>query len=108
VKYLTILVFTMTLCGRAKGQLDLYNSEGKKIGECTAGYEWHLYGAKYSVDWLLNGCAQKVIEGGTQVATVSTPPILQKDYSFPEPKLGAHWTKKSSWEAFHSDLITEK
>ena len=108
MKSLTILVLTLTLCSCAKGQLDLYNSEGKKVGECTAGYDWHLYGAEYSVDWLLNWCAQSAIKDGTKVVAVSDPFILEKDYSFPETESGSHWTKKSSWEAFHLDLITEK
>ncbi len=108
VKPLAIIFFALTLFGCSSGQLDLYNSEGKKVGECTAGYDWHLYGVKHSVDWLLNWCAQKAIEEGMDVAAVSEPSILQKDYSYPEPAAGERWNKKSSRKAFREGLITEK
>lgn len=108
VKSPSILIFTLTLFGCASGQRDLNDSEGKKVGECTAGYDWHFYGAKHSVDWLLNWCAKKAIKEGIEVADVSEPSIPQKDYSYPEPISGVYWTKASSLKAFRSDLITEK
>ncbi|REL32175.1 hypothetical protein [Thalassotalea euphylliae] len=107
MKHLTIVVLTVTLFGCASGQLDLYNAEGKKVGECTAGYDWHPYGVKDSVDWLLNWCAQQAIAQGMEVARVSEPAILQKDYSYPKPTAADYWTKKSSKAAFHANIITE-
>lgn len=103
-----MLVAAFVLSGCASGQLDLYNAKGKKVGECTAGYDWHLYGVEHSVDWLLNWCAQNAIKEGIEVATVSDPSILQKDYAYPKPASGTYWTKKTSYKAFRSDVITEK
>ncbi|REL27818.1 hypothetical protein DXX93_15465 [Thalassotalea euphylliae] len=107
IKKLTVFAVTLALGGCASGQLDLYNADGKKVGECTAGYDWHPYGAKDSVDWLLNWCAQQAIAEGMEVARVSDPAILQKDYSYPKPTAAPYWTKKSSKAAFRANIITE-
>ena len=107
MKYLTILSLVYLISGCPSGQLDLYGSDGEKIGECTAGYEWHPIGVEHSVNWLLNYCYEVALSNGDNVDSVSDTQIIEIDYSYPTHPSGAPWTKKLAWSAFWSNVITE-
>ena len=94
--------------GCASGQLDLYNVKGEKIGECTAGYNWHPIGVNASVDWLLNYCVESAKNAGDEVDSVSDESVLKKDYSYPPHPSGSEWNRKIAWSAFWSDIITQE
>lgn len=107
MKYLVALSLSFSLTGCASGQLDLFDAQGKKIGECTAGYDWHPIGVEASRDWLLNYCVELAKSEGSMVASVSDQSILEKDYSYSSHPSGQKWTKKLAWDAYWSDLISE-
>lgn len=108
MKVLASLFLLIIVSGCASGRLAFYDSDGNVVGECVGGYDWHFYGVKDSVDWILNWCAQKAIKEGMVFSSVSDESILLKDYSYPNPKLDEVWNKKTAWKAFRSNYISEK
>lgn len=108
MKFLAVLSLVVLVSGCASGQLDLYGSDGKKIGECTAGYDWHLIGVEHSVNWLLNYCYEVSLSNGDSVESVSDASIIEIDYSYPAHPSGAPWSKKLAWSAYWSDVINEE
>ena len=108
MKYVMVLSVICLLSGCASGQLDLYGSNGEKIGECTAGYEWHPIGVEHSVNWLLNYCYETALANGDKVERVSDAHIIKIDYSYPAHPSGAPWNKKLAWSAYWSNVINEQ
>lgn len=108
MKPLIVLGAIGILSGCASGQLDMYDADGQKIGECTAGYNWHPIGVKASVNWLLNYCVELAKREGSEIHSVSDPSVLKKDYNYPAHSSGENWTKKRAWEAYWSDTISEQ
>ncbi|MBU2978809.1 hypothetical protein [Alteromonas sp. C1M14] len=108
MKYVVVLSLSYSLFGCASGKLDMFDTQGQKIGECTAGYKWHLIGAEASRDWLLNYCVETAKSEGDFVFRVSDQSILEKDYSYPSHPSGLKWTRKLAWDAYWSDLISER
>ncbi len=101
------VVFLCFLSGCASGRLDILDANGKVVGECTAGYDWHFFGARDSVDWLLNYCAQGALEETNENYTVSDESIINKDYTIPSPPTGESWNKLTAWHAFKLKQISE-
>jgi len=108
LKKLKLLVFLFILTGCANGRLDIIDANGEIVGECTAGYNWHPHGAKDSVDWLLNYCAQLALASDCDNCSVSDESILTKNYSFPEPPKGDSWNKRLARKEFKSGHISEQ
>ena len=108
MRYFVALILTAQLSGCASGQLDMYNAQGDKVGECTAGYNWHLIGVGASVDWLLNYCVELAKKDGYDIHSVSDESVLSKNYSYPSHPSGKKWTKKLAWSAFWSDIISQQ
>ena len=105
---LLLIVILLILSGCAAGRLHIIDANGKIVGECTAGYEWHPYGVEDSVDWLLNYCAQGALADNCDNCSVSDESIIKKDYSFPEPPDGNTWNKVLAWQEFTADRISER
>ncbi len=108
MKLIVILSLILLTMGCASGQLDLYNVKGEKVGECTAGYNWHPIGVNASVDWLLHYCVELAKNAGEEVHSVSDESILKKDYSYPSHPSGSDWNKQLAWRGFWSDIITKE
>jgi hypothetical protein len=107
MKFMAVLSYVCLISGCASGNLNLYGQEGEKVGECTAGFDWHPIGVKHSVDWVLNYCYQLAISEGDNVKSVSDKSVIEKDYSYPLHKSGMPWNKKLAWSAFWSDEVNE-
>lgn len=106
-KLTSLVLVLIMLSGCASGILHIYDADGKVVGECTSGYEWHPYGVEASRDWLLNYCAEMALAECGDNCTVSNPDVIDKDYSLPSPPEGEEWNKKNAWQAFSSGAITE-
>ena len=105
MKNYSVLLLLCFLVGCAKGRFDVINTNGKVVGECSAHFDWHWYGAQDSVNYILNLCAQKYLAKGY---TISDESILANEYSLPLPPRGNSWNKKNAKEQFHTDKISEK
>lgn len=108
MRSIIVLGLICVLSGCASGQLYMYNADGQKIGECTAGYNWHPIGVKASVNWLLNYCVELAKREGAKIHRVSDSSVLNKDYTYPAHSSGESWTKKLAWEAYWSDILSEE
>jgi hypothetical protein len=93
------------LFGCAQGRVDVIDSHGKIIGECSAAFDWHWYGAKDSVNYILNLCAQENIAKGY---TVSDTSILANNYDLPVPPKGNIWNKLTAKEQFDAGDFSEQ
>lgn len=91
--------------GCAQGRLDVIDTNGKVIGECSAAFDWHWYGAKDSVNYILGLCVQEQIVKGY---TISNKEILNNDYSLPEPPKGSFWNKVTAKKQFKKGNISEQ
>ena len=46
----TLILFLLSACsGR---QIDIIDDKGTIVGECYAGYDWHLYGLEHSINYM--------------------------------------------------------
>ena len=108
MKFNLLLCFALILAGCAGGRLEIYNVDGKVVGECVSGFDWHPYGVNDSVDWVLNYCARQMLDSGCDSCSVSNPGLLERDYSLPEPPEGENWNKRNAWQAFSEQKISER
>ncbi|MFD2166162.1 hypothetical protein ACFSJY_07755 [Thalassotalea euphylliae] len=103
------LLFVLTGC--ASGELFVYNQEGKTVGHCTSGFDWHPYGVQASTDWILHYCAQIALaackEKHQGECTTSLPELVARDFSLPVPPQGEQWHKINARSAFFANEITE-
>ena len=97
-------IIALCLSGCAKGSLDILDQNNHVIGQCSANFNWHWYGAQDSVDYLLFICAQGHLEKGRKI---SDSPILAVDYTIPAPPTGKNWNKKTAFEQFKARKIPE-
>ena len=105
MKNFCIALLLYLLVGCAQGRLDVIDTNGKVVGECSAAFDWHWYGAQDSVNYLLNLCAQEHIAKGF---TLSDESVLENNYALPiAPKMGV-WNKKIAKEQFNSGKISEE
>jgi len=105
VKYLSIVISSIFLFGCAQGKIDIIDKEGKVVGNCSANFYFHWYGAQHSVNYLLYICAKEYIDKGFKV---SDEAILVNDYTIPKPPEGKAWNKKIAKQQFADDLISEE
>lgn len=105
MKSFCVLFFVSLLLGCAEGRLDVIGKYGVVVGECSARFDWHWYGAQDSVDYMNYICAKEHIDKGLGISDAS---ILENDYTLPIPPLGSSWNKKMAFEQFKADKISEK
>jgi len=55
LKTIVVLFF---LSGCAERVIDISDKEGKIVGGCNAGFDWHFYGLQDSIDYLLYECVK--------------------------------------------------
>lgn len=103
ITLLVILVLVLSSCsGR---QIEIINTDGKVIGECYAGFDWHLYGIEDSIDYMLYLCAKEHVAKGN---SISEPSLLDKDFTLPAPPYGQNWNKKIAMQNYKSGAISEQ
>ena len=103
---LAFTVFIVTILSAcAKGSIDILDKNDQVIGQCSANFNWHWYGAQDSVDYLLYICAKKHVEQGRKLSDHS---ILAHDFSIPSSPKNKLWNKKSAYLEFKKGYITEK
>ena len=102
LKTIVVLFF---LSGCAERVIDISDKEGKVVGDCNAGFDWHFYGLQDSIDYVLYECAKDSIAKGY---TISDERLLTIDFTLPEPPTGKSWNKKLAMQQFHDGKITER
>ena len=102
IKTIAIVFF---LSGCAERAIDISDKDGKIVGGCIAGFDWHLYGLQDSIDYVLYECAKDSIAKGY---TISDERLLLIDFSLPPPPKGQLWNKKIAMMQFHSGKITQR
>lgn len=105
MKLLLILILSLSIVGCAKGQVDVLSKEGEFLGSCTAKFDWHWYGAKDSVDYLLYICAKEHRDNGK---LLSDNTIFDNDYSLPIAPEGEVWNKRNAFSAFKKGQFSEQ
>ena len=105
LKYLSITILIILLSACAERQIDIIDQDGKVVGGCIAGYDWHFYGLQDSIDYMLYQCAKESIAAGY---SITDRPLLGKDFSLPRPPEGKSWNKKLAMEYFRKGDITER
>lgn len=104
VSVFSILLVAL-LSGCASGRLDVYDDKGNIIGECTGQYDWHFYGVRDSVNYILHVCAQQAITNGYHIKDQT---ILNTDFTLPESPNGQRWNKALAMSQFYDDQITKR
>ncbi|MEM7359901.1 MAG: hypothetical protein AAF431_12445 [Pseudomonadota bacterium] len=105
MKLYLALIPALFIFGCAKGQVDVLNQDGEILGSCTAEFNWHWYGAKDSVDYLLYICAKEHRDNGKVISDNS---IFDNDYSLPKPSEGESWNKLNAYSAFKTGQFSEQ
>lgn len=105
MRILLTFILSLSILGCAKGKVDILSTEGEFLGSCTASFDWHWYGAKDSVDYLLYICAKEHRDNGKLVSDNS---IFNKDYSLPSAPEGQTWNKQNSRSAFKNGKFSEQ
>ena len=100
-----MIALSFLLSGCAERVIDISDTEGKIVGGCNAGFDWHFYGLQDSIDYVLYECAKDSIAKGY---TISDSRLLSIDFSLPDPPKGQMWNKKIAMSQFHSGKITER
>ena len=100
-----IIILFVFLSGCAERVIDISDNEGKIVGGCNAGFDWHLYGLQDSIDYMLYECAKDSIAKGY---TISDERLLTIDFTLPAPPKDQLWNKKIAMSEFHSGKITER
>ena len=85
--------------------MDIRDKDGKLVGACNAGFDWHFYGLQDSIDYILYQCAKDSIANGH---TISDERLLTLDFTLPDPPAGKSWNKKLAMQYFHDDKMTER
>jgi hypothetical protein len=98
-----ILLSLLSSC--AERVIDITDKDGKIVGGCNAGFDWHFYGLQDSIDYLLYQCAKDSISQGY---TISDKRLLTLDFTLPEPPAGKSWNKSLAMQQFHKGNITEQ
>jgi hypothetical protein len=105
VRKYSILIALCSLFGCADGRVDIIEKNGEVIGECSARFYWHWYGAQDSVDYMIYICAKEYIDKGLNISDAS---ILKNDYTLPKPPEGQSWNKKTAFKQFDAGNISEQ
>ena len=103
---LSLILFTIVMLSAcAKGSIDILDRNNQVIGQCSANFNWHWYGAQDSVDYLLYICAKGHVEQGRKLSDSS---ILKHDYTVPSPPNEKLWNQKSAYKEFKVGKLSEK
>ncbi|MBQ4863040.1 hypothetical protein J8L98_15245 [Pseudoalteromonas sp. MMG013] len=102
---LKITVVLFFLSGCAERVIDITDQEGKIVGACNAGFDWHFYGLQDSIDYMLYECAKESIAKGFNI---SDERLLTLDFTLPQPPEDELWNKKLAMHYFHQNLISER
>ena len=102
---LKIIVVLFCLSGCAERVINITDKEGRIVGGCNAGFDWHFYGLQDSIDYMLYECAKDSIAKGF---TISDERLLILDFTLPQPPEGKSWNKKLAMHHFHKGNITER
>ena len=102
---LVVIAFLCCLAGCAERVIDITDEDGKVVGGCNAGYDWHFYGLQDSIDYMLYECAKDSIAKGFKI---SDERLLTLDFTLPEAPDGKAWNKALAMHHFHQGDITEQ
>ncbi len=105
MKKISVFCLLWLLVGCAKGRLDVYDSNGKIVGECIARYDWHFYGIDDSVNYMLNLCAQQAKAEGRHIIDET---ILNTDFTLPPAPEGKSWNRKLAMFHYRKGNISEQ
>lgn len=103
--FLKIIVVLFCLSGCAERVINITDKEGKIVGGCNAGFDWHFYGLQDSIDYMLYECAKDSIAKGFKI---SDERLLTLDFTLPQPPEGELWNKKIAMREFHNGSLTER
>lgn len=104
-KRFKLFIVLLCLSGCAERRINITDDEGKIVGGCVAGYDWHFYGLQDSIDYMLYECAKESIAKGFQI---SDNRLLSLDFTLPESPEGGSWNKKTAMRHFRKGNITER
>lgn len=99
-----IVLALCCLSGCAERSINITDQNGKMVGGCVAGFDWHFYGLQDSIDYMLYECAKDAIAQGFQV---SDERLLTLDFTLPPVPDGNSWNKQLAMQHFHKGSITE-
>lgn len=105
MKKTSILIAACLVVGCARGQIDIIDADENIVGQCSANFYGHWYGAQDSVDYILHICAKEQVAKGFRISDES---ILDNDYTLPTPPQGAAWNKRTAKQEFNGGNISEK
>ncbi|WP_157577457.1 hypothetical protein [Shewanella waksmanii] len=100
-----LMLLSIQLVGCASGEVDVLDAEGRVIGQCSAEFNFHRYGAQDSVDYILHLCAQEHVEQGRLIADQR---YIEQDFSLPTPPKNRQWNQSLAHQAFVDKQITEQ
>jgi hypothetical protein len=101
----TTVVLILCLSSCAGREITITDNNGKVVGECIGGADWHFYGLQDTIDYQLYLCSKDLIEKGF---TVSDKSLLERDFTLPQPPEGKSWNKKLAMYHFKNGDITER
>lgn len=104
-KLFKTFIILLCLSGCAERRINIIDEEGKIVGGCVAGYDWHFYGLQDSIDYMLYECAKDSIAKGF---LISDTRLLILDFTLPQSPDGEPWNKKIAMHHFHEGNITER
>jgi hypothetical protein len=105
LKVLLIALISLLLSSCSGRQIEIINTDGKVIGECYAGVDWHFYGMQDTIDYMLFQCAKESIEQGH---TLSDHSLLAKNFTLPKPPTDQVWNKKIAMQQYTNGAISEQ
>lgn len=105
LKFLSITILLIMLSACAERRIDIIDRNGKIVGGCIAGFDWHFHGLQDSIDYMLYQCAKESIAAGYSITDNS---LLEKDFSLPDPPAGKSWNRKLAIECYKKGGITER
>jgi hypothetical protein len=105
LKILLITLSALFLISCSGRQVEIMDDNGKVIGECYAGVDWHFYGMQDTIDYMLYQCAKDSIEQGYALSDKS---LLEKDFTLPKPPKDQAWNKKIAMQHYKNGAISEQ
>jgi len=102
---LKAIILLFFLSGCAERVIEITDKEGGVVGECNAGFDWHIYGLQDSIDYMLYECAKDSLSKGLKI---SDERLLTLDFTLPQPPKGRSWNKKLAMHHFHKGNFTER
>jgi len=104
--FLIMVLLGSLLSGCSGREIDILDRDGKVVGGCYGGADWHFYGLQDTIDYQLYTCFKESVEQGL---TISDTSLLNKDFTLPPvPKGYNFWNKKLAMHHFRKNNITEQ